>query len=195
MDHNQVKKFHKLLAKECGVRFINSSALQRVLNALHRRLLSKAGLDLFSDVGEDLFKLRPMCLKNIILLPYAVGDSKIDTDYQVSVAVHEVAHALRIRRYVKKFRGTVAGWYTQYFTNDRSRALEETAAVGAEADLDYALGKPIRTINLADYLLSEDAMKLAERMHRSRIQQLIASNRGLAFSAASAAAIKIIKSL
>jgi hypothetical protein len=184
----ELVEFHIRMGKELGVKYVGDpGVIQRLWKMLMDRITRK-----FSGmVPEILYRLRPMCFKNIVYLPWLPGSKKISAWLQVLTAVHEGTHALRIRKYP----GTTANWYGEYFTKDEFRALEEGSAQCAEDAVRYWATGEMDGLQLDDYYVGAAALELAQRDYDNHAQQLRKMGRGAAFHRSAAVAISILKSM
>lgn len=189
---NQVKKFYSEYAKAMDVRFIEkkhwgivATYLKRVLN----RYLKKYA----SYVPALESNMRPMVLKNCIILNYNIGDKM--ENYGFSTAVHEAEHVIQQREYVRK-GGKIITWYSEYFKDSEFRALQEGGAKASEAEFDYYYcGMMPQLPQLDDYFVSADGQKLSDEAYQKRIDRVKELGKGSTTSLASMHAIHILNSI
>jgi hypothetical protein len=188
ISRRELLKFYAAMTQELGVKFVGDPGLlHRLVKLAYDRITSKLAF----TVPEEVFELRPMCLKNIIFLPYVPGADNVSPLQQIEIAIHEAAHALRIRDYP----GRVSNWYGQYFTNSNFRALEECSAQLAEAEFNYWLDEKVDKLNLEKYALMKSSIDLAQYDYDQHIRRLIKHGQGFASSKSAATAIKFFKSI
>lgn len=180
-------RFHGLMARELGVKFVGDPGfLQRLVKMIYDRLMKRVSI----GVPEKLFRLRPMCFKNIIFLPWIPGQKGISPLEQICVAIHEATHALRIRRYPSR----ASRWYGEYFTKGAFRALEENSAQSAEAEFRYWYDGVLPDLHLADYALSDKQIKFSAKDYELQtIRRCKKFGRGYTAHRASRIAIQILK--
>ena len=184
-----LKDFHNALGKRFGVTFVNSGPMA----ALAKAMINRACSGLLDTVPASLLRLRPMCAWKFILLPYKPGDRRVPARVQVTTAIHEVLHFVRMRN----DKLSVAQWYASYFdpSYPEFRALEEGSAWESVADVLYWAEGKIPSISLEGYFLTDDEMGLAHKSYNQRKKQLFASHRGKTFDPVSSSSIRILDSL
>lgn len=189
---NQIKKFYSEYAKVMDVRFIEkkhwgivTSYLKSVLN----RYIKK-----YAPYVPDLeSSMRPMVLKNCIILNYNIGD-KIE-NYGFHIAVHEAEHVIQQRDYVRK-GGRIVTWYSEYFKDPEFRALQEGGAEASEAEFEYYYSGVLPSLpRLDDYFVGIDGQKLSDEAYRKRIDRVKHLGRGSTTSLASMHAIQVFNSI
>lgn len=188
----ELRRFHSRLARELNIRFVHSGPIAAVLRYFYDRYVARympTAID--AQAREELEKLNPMCVGNWVLLPWKPGTSQESQWMQILVAVHEAAHAVRVRNYP----GNTAGWYREYFVNDDFRALEECSAQLAEGDVQFWLTGTFPKFRPEGYCLNHSARNLATRDYANTSQIARGVGRGNALNLASKEAIKILKGL
>jgi hypothetical protein len=186
----QLIKFHILLGKALGVKFVGDPGfIQRLWQRLLERIFAKYA----SFVPDSVFELKPMTFKNIIYLPYVPGiTNEVSPQEQVLTAVHEGTHALRIRT----FPGRTSQWYGLYFTDEKFRALQEASAQQAANEVLYYWTGDTRELDLDAYLImSSSTMELVARDYNRQSKQMQRLGRGEAGHVAAIEAIKILRGI
>jgi hypothetical protein len=171
MNKKQLIEFHEKYAKDMGIKFIEerhwgvfNTYLKYVLN----RYLKKYSA-LVSIMPQQF---EPKILKNMVILNYNIGDSKVGWKKQLCIAVHEGEHALQMRDFVSK-GGKIADWYLQYFRDREFRAVQEGGAIATEAELVYALSGKIPSLpSLEGYYVGPDGKRLSNRTYQKRIDRI-----------------------
>ena len=183
--HSDLPKFYKQMERNCGVKFIYTGLYYRLAKMFLNRIFSKFPLS--AELPND-----PMCLKNIVLLPFCPGNPGISVKNQIKIAVHECAHAHSIGNYL----GSTARWYGEYFTKPRVRALDESAAQKAVADLTYYAEGHIADFDLPEsiYRVSGAALELATNDFNAYRKFMMSCERGTSFNSSSSSAIMLIRS-
>lgn len=189
LNKQQLIKFHLLLGKALGVKFVGDPGfIQRLWQRLLERIFAKYA----SFIPDSVYKLRPMCFKNICFLNYMPGCSGIDWLDQVLTAVEEGTHALRIRN----FPGRTSQWYGLYFTDEKFRALQEASAKQAKNEVFYFVTGQTRPLNLDGYLImSSSTMELVARDYNRQSKQMQRLGRGTALHVAAIEAIRILRGI
>jgi hypothetical protein len=194
MNKKQLIEFHEKYAKDMGIKFIEerhwgifNTYLKYVLN----RYLKKYSA-LVSIMPQQF---EPKILKNMVILNYNIGDSKVGWKKQLCIAVHEGEHALQMRDFVSK-GGKIADWYLQYFRDREFRAVQEGGAIATEAELVYALSGKIPSLpSLEGYYVGPDGKRLSNRTYQKRIDRINELGKGGSTTAASMRALRILRSM
>lgn len=188
----QLVEFHVRMGAELGVKYIGDPGIiqklwRRFLNLITRRFVKYIP----PDARERMMELRPMCFKNINYLTYVPGAADVPAMRQIRVAIHEPTHSLDIRKYP----GTVANWYGEYFTKAKKRAMSECSAHAAENEFTYWYSGKMLELNLDSYYLTEQAYETARKDYAGQCKNLKELGRGTAFHRSAAVAISILKDM
>jgi hypothetical protein len=194
MNKRQLIEFHEKYAKDMGIKFIEERHWG-IFNTYLRYVLNRY-LKKYSVLVPNLSEVcRPKILKNIVILDYNIGDSKVGWKKQLCVAVHEGEHVLQMRDFVSK-GGRIADWYLQYFRDREFRAIQEGNAIATEAEVEYVLsGKIPAWPNLEDYYVGSEGQKLSNRTYQKRIDRIKELGKGGTTSPASMRALQILRSM
>jgi hypothetical protein len=194
MNKRQLTEFHGKYAKDMGIKFIEERHWG-IFNTYLRYVLNRY-LKEYSVLVPNLSEAcRPKILKNIVILNYNIGDSKVGWKKQLSVAVHEGEHAIQMRDFVSK-GGKIANWYLQYFRDREFRAVQEGSAIATEAELEYALSGKIPSLpSLEEYYVGDAGQKLSNQTYQKRINRIKELGKGGATTAASMRALRILRSM
>jgi hypothetical protein len=194
MNKKQLIEFHEKYAKDMGIKFIEERHWG-IFNTYLRYVLNKY-LKKYSVLVPNLSEVcRPKILKNIVILNYNIGDSKVGWKKQLCIAVHEAEHALQMRDFVSK-GGRIADWYLQYFRDREFRAIQEGNAIATEAEVEYVLSGKIPSLpNLEDYYVGSEGQKLSNRTYQKRIDRIKELGKGGTTTPASMRALQILRSM
>jgi hypothetical protein len=194
MNKRQLIEFHEKYAKDTGIKFIEERHWG-IFNTYLRYVLNRY-LKKYSVLVPNLSEVcRPKILKNIVILDYNIGDSKVGWKKQLCVAVHEGEHALQMRDFVSK-GGRIADWYLQYFRDREFRAIQEGNAIATEAEVEYVLSGKIPSLpNLEDYYVGSEGQKLSNRTYQKRIDRIKELGKGGTTTPASMRALQILRSM
>jgi hypothetical protein len=194
MNKRQLIEFHEKYAKDTGIKFVEERHWG-IFNTYLRYVLNKY-LKKYSVLVLNLSEAcRPKILKNIVILNYNIGDSKVGWKKQLSVAVHEGEHAIQMRDFVSK-GGKIANWYLQYFKDREFRAVQEGSAIATEAELEYALSGKIPSLpSLEEYYVGDAGQKLSNQTYQKRIDRIKVLGKGGSTTAASMRALQILRSM
>ena len=194
MNKRQLIEFHEKYAKDMGIKFIEERHWG-IFNTYLRYVLNRY-LKKYSVLVPNLSEVcRPKILKNIVILDYNIGDSKVGWKKQLCVAVHEGEHALQMRDFVSK-GGRIVDWYLQYFRDREFRAIQEGDAIATEAEVEYVLSGKIPYLpDLEEYYVGSEGQKLSNRTYQKRIDRIKELGRGGTTTPASMRALQILRSM
>ena len=194
MNKRQLMEFHEKYAKDMGIKFIEERHWG-IFNTYLRYVLNKY-LKKYSALVPNLSEVcRPKILKNIVILNYNIGDSKVGWKKQLCIAVHEAEHVLQMRDFVSK-GGRIADWYLQYFRDREFRAIQEGNAIATEAEVEYVLSGKIPSLpSLEDYYVGSEGQKLSNRTYQKRIDRIKELGKGGTTTPASMRALQILRSM
>lgn len=191
MNKKQVKEFYKKYSKATDVKFVDKSNINFVVRLLTRFIPKKLKRHL-PDMPE---KFRPCAIYKYAVLPYNVGDKNINHKYQIYTAVHEATHVMQIRKFVDD-GGSVLLWYEEYFKNSEFRALMESEAKAAEAEVKYFVeGKLSSPPKLDSYYVSEVAQTMSNANFRLHIDTVKNFGVGYTTLETSMLAVDILKKM
>jgi hypothetical protein len=194
MNKRQLIEFHEKYAKDMGIKFIEERHWG-VFNTYLKYVLNRYLKKYSALVPLIPQQFEPKILKNIVILNYNIGDSKVGWKKQLRIAVHEGEHALQMRDFVYK-GGRIADWYLQYFRDREFRAIQEGDAIATEAELEYALSGKIPFLpSLEGYYVGPAGQKLSDQTYQKRIDRIKELGKGASTSAVSMRALKILRSM
>jgi hypothetical protein len=194
MNKRQLIEFHEKYAKDMGIKFIEERHWG-VFNTYLKYVLNRYLKKYSALVPLIPQQFEPKILKNIVILNYNIGDSKVGWKKQLRIAVHEGEHALQMRDFVSK-GGRIADWYLQYFRDREFRAIQEGGAIATEAELEYALSGKIPFLpSLEGYYVGPAGQKLSDQTYQKRIDRIKELGKGASTSAVSMRALKILRSM
>jgi hypothetical protein len=194
MNKRQLIEFHEKYAKDMGIKFIEEKHWG-VFNTYLRYVLNRYLKKYSTLVPLMPQQFEPKILKNIVILNYNIGDSKVGWKKQLCIAVHEGEHALQMRDFVSK-GGKIADWYLQYFRDREFRAVQEGGAIATEVELEYALTDKIPSLpSLKGYYVGDAGQKLSNQTYQKRIDRIKELGKGGATTAASMRALRILCSM
>jgi hypothetical protein len=193
MEKKQIKQFYRSYSKAMGVRVIDKT----IIGALVRKVASLIPERFANYVPELADELKPCALKNIILMPFKIGDKSVSWQWQIEVLVHEAEHSQQIRKFIKG-GGNVVKWYREYYDpfETEFRALQESGANAAAGEVNFAIdGRPPKPPNLDFYHVSVDAQRMCNERYKMHIDAVKTRGRCSASFKSSAAAIKILREM
>jgi hypothetical protein len=185
----QMRWLHKQMANKFGVKIYHDSRklTARIARWFYNRLMARY----LKTVPKEMARLRPCCIGDIIFLPWQSGDESIRNLKQISTLVHELVHSTRIF----DAPGGTKRWYSQYFLDDRFRALEETTAIQASADLGYWYTGTYRELSLKSYYCGPTAERIAYSDYDRQRKVTKSKGRGSTFCSVCAQAIKLLQEI
>ena len=194
MNKRQLIEFHEKYAKDMGIKFVEERHWG-IFNTYLRYVLNKYLKKYSALVPLMSQQFEPKILKNIVILDYNIGDSKVGWKKQLFVAVHEGEHAIQMRDFVSK-GGRIADWYLQYFRDREFRAIQEGNAIATEAELEYALSGKIPSLpSLEGYCVGPEGQKLSNQTYQKRIDRIKVLGKGGSTTATSMRALRILRSM